>query len=168
MKFIYYCFAFCSRYSTIAFFPMAGIQWVWFYKKLCYKTLLLFYIDIFQFNLLSINTYICILICFLQYKPNIFPMVDVLSVWFYKQLRKFIYHNFAFCFLQYMQYNCIFLQWLAFNQYGFIGNLVIKRCFYLTLIYFNLVLNIYTNSILLFAVQTRFFHYGWYSLSMVL
>ena len=51
LKFIHYNFAFCSTCSTNAFFfAMAGIQSVWFYKKLCYKTLLLFYIDIFQFS----------------------------------------------------------------------------------------------------------------------
>ena len=66
---IYYNFAFCSTCSANAFFfAMAGIQSVWFYKKLCYKTLLLFYIDIFQFNFK--HWHIIIPFCFLQYKQG--------------------------------------------------------------------------------------------------
>ena len=44
-----YTLQFCFL-QYMHFFAMAGIQSVWFYKKLCYKTLLLFYIDIFQFS----------------------------------------------------------------------------------------------------------------------
>ena len=76
-----------------------------------------------------------------------------------------------FCFLQYMHCNCIFFQWFCIQSVWFYKKLCYKTLllFYIHIFQFDFKhWYIQKYSILLLAVQTKFFHYGWYSISMVL
>ena len=100
MESIYYIFVFAVNAIKTHFFPMAGIQSVWFIRN--FATKCCFYFTLIYFNLiLSIDTF-----CFLQYKCSFFTMADIQSVWFYKNLGFFFISDALLvgCFLNFLRF----------------------------------------------------------------